>query len=161
MTDGDTDLDQHIARIVDVLAERFSSTHDRQTVEQAVVDARAQLGADARVTKYLPVLVTRRAINHLAGRPSASPTARIRPARDVQLANEVLRPVVPGVRMKPHVMASTSVRRLGTTDQRGSASDRSAPGSAGIQFGNFGESVVCTTGLTVELWTQSRSGSRS
>ena len=98
MTDGDTELDQHIARIVEVLAERFRSTHDRQTVEQAVVDARSQLEADARVTKYLPVLVSRRAINQLAGRPSASPADRIRPAHDVQLANEVLRRVMPEFR---------------------------------------------------------------
>ena len=94
MTEGDADLDQHIARVVDALTETFRSTHDRQAVEQAVVDARALLETDARITKYLPVLVTRRAINHLAGRPSASPTAQIRPARYVPLAKEVLRPVV-------------------------------------------------------------------
>ena len=70
MAEDDADLDQHIARVVDSLAERFTDRHDRQTVEQAVAEARAQLEADARVTKYLPVLVSRRAIDKLAGRSS-------------------------------------------------------------------------------------------
>ena len=62
VAEGDADLDQHI---------------DRQAVEQAVVDARAQLESDARITRYLPVLVTRRAIDDLTVRGSGSATARI------------------------------------------------------------------------------------
>ena len=58
MTADDADLDQHIARVVDSLVERFTD-HDRQVVEQAVAHARAELEAEARVTKYLPVLVSR------------------------------------------------------------------------------------------------------
>jgi len=70
MAEDDADIDQHIARVVDSLAERFTDKYDRQTIEQAVAEARAQLEADARVTKYLPVLVSRRAIDKLAGRSS-------------------------------------------------------------------------------------------
>lgn len=94
MTEGDADLDQHIARVVDSLAERFSGTHDRKAVEQAVADARAQLTSDARVTKFLPILVTRRAIDHLAGRHRGLAAAPIRLAGDVQPAREILRPAV-------------------------------------------------------------------
>ena len=54
MAEGDADLDRHIARVVDSLAERFNSTNDKQAVEQAVVDARAKLESVARVTNYLP-----------------------------------------------------------------------------------------------------------
>lgn len=75
MAGEDADIDQHIARVVDSLAERFTDTHDRQTVELAVAEARAQLEADARVTKYLPVLVSRRAIDQLAGRGSSGSIA--------------------------------------------------------------------------------------
>lgn len=71
MAKDDADIDQHIARVVDALAEKFTNTHDRQAVEQAVADARAQLEAGARVTKYLPVLVSRRAVDQLAGRTRA------------------------------------------------------------------------------------------
>jgi hypothetical protein len=92
MTEGDADLDQHIARVVDSLAERFSGTHDRQAVEKVVADARARLTSDARVTKFLPILVTRRAIDHLAGRHRGSPATTIRVAGDLQLAKAVLRP---------------------------------------------------------------------
>jgi hypothetical protein len=94
MTEGDADLDQHIARVVDSLTERFSGTHDRQAVEQAVLDARAHLASDAPVTNYIPILVTRRAIDHLAGRRQQSSAAPMRLASEVQRANEVLRPVV-------------------------------------------------------------------
>jgi len=76
MAQGDAELDQHIARVVDSLVERFSRTHDKQAVEQAVVDARALLESHARVTNYLPVLITRRAIDHLTGRGSGSATTR-------------------------------------------------------------------------------------
>jgi hypothetical protein len=74
VTEDDAEMDQHIARVVDSLAERFSDKYDRQDVEQAVAEARALLQADARVTKYLPVLVTRRAIDHLAGRIPMTPS---------------------------------------------------------------------------------------
>ena len=69
MAADDADLDQHIARVVDSLAERFTR-HDRQVVEQAVAHALGELEAEARVTKYLPVLVSRRAADQLAGRGS-------------------------------------------------------------------------------------------
>ena len=69
MAADDADLDQHIARVVDSLAERYTR-HDRQGVEQAVAHARDELEAEARVTKYLPVLVSRRAADQLAGRGS-------------------------------------------------------------------------------------------
>ena len=75
MAADDADLDQHIARVVDSLVERFTDRHDRQVVEQAVAHARAELEAEARVTKYLPVLVSRRATDLLAGRISSEKVA--------------------------------------------------------------------------------------
>jgi hypothetical protein len=36
MAEDDADIDQPIARVVDSLAERFTDTYDRQTIEQAV-----------------------------------------------------------------------------------------------------------------------------
>lgn len=75
MAKDDADVNQHIARVVDSLVERFADVHDRQAVEQAVAEARAELEGQARVTKYLPVLVSRRAIDKLAGRGSGGATA--------------------------------------------------------------------------------------
>ncbi|HYI59533.1 MAG TPA: hypothetical protein VEX66_15290 [Microlunatus sp.] len=70
MAEDDAHIDEHIARVVDSLMERFTDRHDRQVVEQAVANARAELEIEARVTKYLPVLVSRRATDLLAGRGS-------------------------------------------------------------------------------------------
>ena len=75
MAEDDAEVDQHIERVVDSLTERFTGIHDRQVIEQAVAAARAELEADARVTKYIPVLASRRAVDKLVGRGSAQPVA--------------------------------------------------------------------------------------
>ena len=67
-TDDSSDSEQHFDRVVDVLADRFAGVHDRATVAQVVEATRRELEADAKVTGYLPVLVTRHAIDRLAGR---------------------------------------------------------------------------------------------
>ena len=54
MAEDGADIDQHIPRVVDSLAERFTDKYASQTIEQAVAEARAQLEADAHVTKYPP-----------------------------------------------------------------------------------------------------------
>ena len=69
------DIDQHFVRVVDTLAERFVGVHDRETVARVVNESRAQLEADARVTNYLPVLTSRRAIDQLAGRGATPVTS--------------------------------------------------------------------------------------
>ncbi len=68
MSQDSGDIDQHFDRVVDTLAERFLGVHDRETVARVVNESRAHLEADARVTNYLPVLTSRRAIDQLAGR---------------------------------------------------------------------------------------------
>lgn len=74
MAADDADFDQHIARVTDSLAERFADRHDRQVIEHAVARARAELEPSARVTKYLPVLISRRATEQLlrADEPTGS-----------------------------------------------------------------------------------------
>lgn len=67
-TDDDTDSEQHFERVVDVLTDRFAGVHDRATVGRVVQATRRELEADAKVTSYLPVLVTRHAIDRLTGR---------------------------------------------------------------------------------------------
>lgn len=67
-TDDSTDSEQHFERVVDVLTDRFAGVHDRATVDQVVEATRRELEAEAKVTSYLPVLVTRHAIDRLAGR---------------------------------------------------------------------------------------------
>lgn len=57
--------DQHFERVVDDLAAAFSDIYDRQTVAQAVAQARLELETDARVTRYLPVLAFKRARQRL------------------------------------------------------------------------------------------------
>jgi hypothetical protein len=74
-------IDQHIDRVIDSLTDRFSGVHDRQTVLQAVNDARAHLESEARVVKYLPVLVSKRAVDQLAARRSMDPGSDQRAAR--------------------------------------------------------------------------------
>ena len=58
--------------MVESLSERFVTIHDRSTVERAVAEARAHLEADARVTKYLPVLIFRRAADQLSDKRPAT-----------------------------------------------------------------------------------------
>lgn len=66
-SDGD-DLDLHFSRVVDSLSERFAGVHDRDTVHRVVQENRRRLEIDARVTSYLPVLVTRHATAQLTVR---------------------------------------------------------------------------------------------
>lgn len=61
-------MDQQFTRVVDTLTERFNGIHDRTTVQRVVTHTRSQLEADASVTSYLPVLVSRRASDRLTGR---------------------------------------------------------------------------------------------
>ena len=68
MSHAGPDLDQHFARVVDTLTEKFTGVHDRATGVRVVDDERAQLEGQARVVTYLPVMTTRRAIDRLAGR---------------------------------------------------------------------------------------------
>ena len=66
-----SEMDLHLARVVDSLAERFAGIHDRDAVSQVVAETRARLEQGARVTKYLPILTARHAADLLAGRESA------------------------------------------------------------------------------------------
>jgi hypothetical protein len=62
------DIEQQLARVVDVLAQRFAGVHDRDAIAHVVDETRRRLEPGARVTTYLPLLVARHAADQLSGR---------------------------------------------------------------------------------------------
>ncbi len=63
---GDSpDIERQFERVVDALTLRFTGTHERSTVARVVQEARTDLERRARVTTYLPVLASRRAVDQL------------------------------------------------------------------------------------------------
>ena len=72
MTPDSADLTVQFDRIIDSLTDRFSDSYERPVVARIVADMRHQLESTARVTTYLPLLVSRRASDQLAGRRLAA-----------------------------------------------------------------------------------------
>ncbi|GAA3691301.1 hypothetical protein GCM10022204_03020 [Microlunatus aurantiacus] len=65
---GDSpDLERQFERVVDALTLRFDGLHEPTTVARVVQDARRELERQARITTYLPVLATKRAVDRLTG----------------------------------------------------------------------------------------------
>jgi hypothetical protein len=63
--DDSPDLERQFVRVLDALTLRFEGTHEPATVARVVHEARRQFERQARVTSYLPVLTTKRAVDQL------------------------------------------------------------------------------------------------